>query len=235
LIIDFKFKDKYVVVVGGGSEAFSKIKNFLDAGARILVVSRNFSSGIMDLHEKNKITLLNLEIEDGEAFVKQLNPKPDLLAVATSDHKLNASLADCAKQEGFMVYVADDPAISDFILPAVSKVGDVRITVSTGGKSPAMAKTLRERIERLITHEDLRHIELQEYMRSVLKQQVAEQKTRKKILYKILEDKHVNELLKQDKLDEAKKEAVMIMEKLKVKDDQNYGGNDNDVSNRENA
>jgi len=220
LIIDFKFEGKYVVMVGGGSEAFSKVQNFLDAGSKILVISRNFSRGILNLHAKKKIDLLKTEIEEGGAFVKLLNPKPDLLAVATSDHKLNAKLAECAKSEGFMVYVADNPAISDFILPAVSKIGEVRIAVSTGGKSPAMAKTLRERIERLITQKDLLHIELQDHMRTVLKVQVAEQKTRKRILYKILEDERVNELLKEGKLDKAKKEAMRIMEKSTVEDDQ---------------
>jgi precorrin-2 dehydrogenase/sirohydrochlorin ferrochelatase len=221
LIIDFKFEGKYVTMVGGGSEAFSKVQNFLDAGTKILVVSRNFSKGILALHEENKIDLLKTEIKDGEAFVKQLNPKPDLLAVATSDYKLNAKLASCAKAEGFMVYVADNPAISDFILPAVSKIGDVRITVSTGGKSPAMAKTLRERIERLVTPEDLLHIELQEHMRAVLKQQVAEQKTRKGILYTILKDERVNAYLKEGKLAKARTEAMKIMEKLKIETDRN--------------
>jgi precorrin-2 dehydrogenase/sirohydrochlorin ferrochelatase len=208
-------------MVGGGSEALSKIQSFLDAGSRVLVVSRNFSSGILNLHEKGKIDLLKSEIKEGEKFVKQLNPKPDLLAVATSNHELNARLAGCAKSEGFMVYVADNPAISDFILPAVSKIGEVRIAVSTGGKSPAMAKTLRERIERLVTRQDLLHIELQNHMRTVLKRQVSEQKTRKRILYAILEDERVNALLKEGKIDKAKKEAMIIMEKLKVGDKQN--------------
>jgi precorrin-2 dehydrogenase/sirohydrochlorin ferrochelatase len=115
-----------------------------------------------------------------------------------------------------MVYVADDPAISDFILPAVSKIGEVRITVSTGGRSPAMAKTLRERIERLITQQDLLHIELQEHMRAVLKKRVGEQKARKRILYTILEDEQVNELLKEGNLDKAKKEAMKIMKEAIV-------------------
>jgi precorrin-2 dehydrogenase/sirohydrochlorin ferrochelatase len=224
LIIDFKFEGKYVVMVGGGSEAFSKIQSFLDAGSRVLVVSRNFSSGILNLHEKGKIDLLKSEIKEGENFVKQLNPKPDLLAIATSNHDLNARLAGCAKSEGFMVYVADNPAISDFILPAVSKIGEVRIAVSTGGKSPAMAKTLRERIERLVTRQDLLHIELQNYMRNVLKRQVSEQKIRKRILYTILEDKRVNALLKEGKIDKAKKEAMIIMERLKVRDKRNPQG-----------
>ena len=216
MIVDFRFEGKKVVLVGGGLEAFSKVQNFLDAGSEILVVSRNFSSGILDLHEKNKINLLRSEINDGEVFVQRLNPKPDLLAIATSDHNLNAKLADSAKKTGIMVYVADNPAISDFILPAVSKIGEVRITISTGGKSPAMAKTLRQRIERLITPEDLLSIELQEHMRAALKQQVAEQKARKKILYRILEDKKVNDLLSLGKLDEAEEEAMSIMEKLKL-------------------
>ena len=216
MIIDFRFEGKKVVLVGGGLEAFSKVQNFLYSGSEILVVSRNFSSGILDLHEKSKIDLLRSEIIDGETFVQRLNPKPDLLAIATSDHNLNAKLADSAKKTGIMVYVADNPAISDFILPAVSKIGEVRITISTGGKSPAMAKTLRQRIERLITQEDLLSIELQEHMRAALKQQVTEQKARKKILYRILEDKKVNDLLSLGKLDEAEEEAMSIMEKLKL-------------------
>jgi len=211
VIIDFKFEGKYVAMVGGGSEAFSKVQSFLDAGSKVLVISRNFSKGLLDLHADKRIALFKTEIKDGEAFVKQLNPKPDLLAVATNDHKLNAKLAQCAKKEGFMVYVADNPALSDFILPAVSKIGEVRIAVSTGGKSPAMAKTLRERIERLITQQDLLQIELQDYMRRVLKERVTEQKTRKRILYTILEDEPVNTLLKEGKLEKAKREAMEIM------------------------
>ena len=50
-----------------------------------------------------------------------------------------------------MVYSVDDPAQSDFILPAVAHVGDVKIAVSTSGKSPAMARALRERIEKMVT------------------------------------------------------------------------------------
>jgi precorrin-2 dehydrogenase/sirohydrochlorin ferrochelatase len=167
------------------------------------------------------IDLQKAEINDGKSFVNQLNPKPDLLAVATSNHKLNAQLATCAKSEGLMVYVADNPAISDFILPAVSKIGEVRIALSTGGKSPAMAKTLRKRIERLITKEDLLHIELQEYLRAILKREISEQKFRKKILYEVLEDKGINELLKRAKMNKAKKEALTIMERLRAEENQN--------------
>ena len=216
MIIDFKFDGKYVVIVGGGTEAYKKTLRFLDSGSKILVASKTFTSGIKKLHQEKKINLLKANIKNGETFFNQLNPKPDLLAVATNDQKLNVQLSKSARSAGCMVYVADNPSISDFILPAVAKIGEVRIAMSTGGKSPAMAKVLRQRVERLITQEDLLQIKLQNYMRTILKQQISDQKLRKKILYKILKDEHVKKLLKASKLDEAQRVARKIMEGFRV-------------------
>jgi len=219
LIIDFKFDGKYVVIVGGGTEAYKKTLSFLDAGSKILVVSRTFTSGIKKLHQEKKINLLKADIKNGEVFFNQLNPKPDLLAVATNDQKLNVQLSKRARSAGCMVYVADNPSISDFILPAVAKIDDVRIAMSTGGKSPAMAKVLRQRVERLITQEDLLQIKLQNYMRAILKQRISDQKVRKKILYKILNDEHVKKLLRNDELNEAQRVALTIMESFWVNEE----------------
>jgi len=216
LIIDFKFDGKYVVIVGGGTEAYKKTLSFLDAGSKILVASRTFTGGIKKLHQEKKINLLKADIKNGETFFNQLNPKPDLLAVATNDQKLNVQLSKRARSAGCMVYVADNPSISDFIFPAVAKIGEVRIAISTGGKSPAMAKVLRQRVERLIIQEDLLQIKLQNYMRTILKQQISDQKLRKKILYKILKDEHVKKLLRNGKLDEAQRAARKIMQGLRV-------------------
>ncbi len=216
MIVDFKFDGKYVVIVGGGTEAYKKTLSFLDAGSKILVASRTFTSGIKKLHQEKKINLLKADIKNGETFFNQLNPKPDLLAVATNDQKLNVQLSKRARSAGCMVYVADNPSISDFILPAVAKIGEVRIAMSTGGRSPAMAKVLRQRVERLITQEDLLQIKLQNYTRAILKQRFSDQKVRKKILYKILKDEHVKKLLRNGKLDETQRVALTIMESFRV-------------------
>ena len=150
MLIDLKLDGKTIIVVGGGSESYRKTQSFVDSGAKIWVISKDFSSGIQKLGEEKKVALLKTEIKDAKAFVDSLNPKPDMLLAVTDDSKLNLELVKAAKSVGCMVYSVDNPALSDFILPAVAQIGDVKIAVSTSGKSPAMANALRERIEQLI-------------------------------------------------------------------------------------
>jgi precorrin-2 dehydrogenase/sirohydrochlorin ferrochelatase len=212
LLVDLHFKGKYVVIVGGGSESYRKTPTFVEAGAKILVVSKTFSDGIKKLHATGKLELLEAEVKDAKAFVKNLKPKPDLLVAVTNDHALNAALIQHAKSAGCMVYAVDNPAASDFILPAIAKVGEVRIAISTTGKSPAMARALRQRIEKLITQEDLLQIKLQTYARAVLKKRIFDQKVRRKVLYEVLKDEEIKRFLKEGKFEEAKEKALKILE-----------------------
>jgi precorrin-2 dehydrogenase/sirohydrochlorin ferrochelatase len=223
MIVDLKFDGKYIVIVGGGKEAYRKTLTFLNAGSKILIASRTFSSGIEKLHRMKRINLLKTDIKDAEVFISQLNPKPDLLVAVTNDHNLNVQLAKHAKSAGCMIYVVDNPWISDFILPALATVGDVKIAISTSGKSPAVARVLRQRIEKMITREDLLQIKLQDYARAVLKQRILEQEVRKKALYKILKDDNVNRLLKEEKFDEARELAMKIIESF-LKNHKNHKG-----------
>ena len=213
MLIDLKLDGKTVIVVGGGSEGYRKTQNFVDSGAKIWVISKAFSSGIQKLHEAKKVALLKTEIQDAKAFVDSLNPKPDVLLAVTNDPKLNLELVKAAKSTGCMVYSVDNPALSDFILPAVAKVGEVKIAVSTSGKSPVMARVLRQRIEKMITPEDLLEIQLQSHVRSILKKQVSDPKVRTKMLYAILNNDNIKQVLREGKLCEAQEIAMKILQK----------------------
>ncbi len=217
MFIDLKLESKTVVVVGGGAEAYRKTQSFLDSGAVIWVISKTFSDGIEKLSKERKIILLKTEIKDGTTFVDCLNPKPDVLLAATNDSKLNAKLVSAAKARGCMVYAVDNPALSDFILPAIAKVGDVKISVSTGGKSPAMARVIRERIEKLVKPEDLLAIELQACMREILKEQVSDVKARRKLLYEILNNSNIKKALCEGQLEEAQDLAMKLIDKREMK------------------
>ncbi len=200
-------------MVGGGSESYRKIQNFLDSGAKIWVISREFSTGIEKLSEEKKVALLKTVVHDAKAFVESLNPKPDLFLAVTNDSKLNLELVKEAKSAGCMVYSVDNPVLSDFIFPAVAHVGDVKIAVSTSGRSPAMAKALRERIEQLIQPEDLLEIELQNHIRSILKEQINDPKLRSKMLNEILNNHNIKQVLKEGKLSEAQELALKLIKK----------------------
>lgn len=57
-------------------------------------------------------------------------------------------LADRARATGVLSWVEDQIALCDFYLPAIVKRGDLTIAIGTGGKSPTLARTLREKFER---------------------------------------------------------------------------------------
>ncbi|MEM2099520.1 MAG: bifunctional precorrin-2 dehydrogenase/sirohydrochlorin ferrochelatase [Candidatus Bathyarchaeia archaeon] len=212
MLVDLKLNGKQIIVVGGGSEAYRKALNFVNSGAEILFVSKSFSENIKSLSHSCGASLLITEVHDAATFIGSLQPKPDLLVAATNDKDLNTQLVYQAKKLGCLAYSVDNPSISDFSLPAVTKVGDVQIAVSTSGKSPAMARTLRKRIAHMIKEEDLLKINLQAFARSILKEQVYSQKVRRQLLYELLNHDKIMVLLKGKKLDEAQKMTVKILE-----------------------
>jgi precorrin-2 dehydrogenase / sirohydrochlorin ferrochelatase len=216
LLIDLKLDGKTVIVAGGGSESYRKTQSFVDCGAKIWVVSKQFSSGIQKLAEAKKVALVKTEIKDAKVFVDSLNPKPDIFLAVTNNSELNLELVKAAKFAGCMVYSVDNPALSDFILPAVAHVGEVKIAVSTSGKSPAMARVLRERIEKMVTPEDLLEIELQSQVRSFLKARVTDPKRRSKLLSEILNNDKIKQVLKEGTLCEAQEIAMKLIKKMEA-------------------
>jgi precorrin-2 dehydrogenase/sirohydrochlorin ferrochelatase len=213
VLIDLKLDGKTIMVVGGGSEAYRKLQSVLDSGAKIWVISRDFSAEVQKLGEEKRVALLKTGIKDAQAFIDSLNPKPYILLAATNDINLNLGLVKAAKYYGCMVYSVDNPTLSDFILPAVAHVGDVKVAVSTSGKSPAVAKALRERIEKLVTSQDLLEIELQEKARSALKTTVSDPEERSKILYEIFNSVGIKKALSEGKLAEAEDLAMKLINK----------------------
>ena len=104
-----------------------------------------------------------------------------------------------------MAYASDDPESSDFSHPSVINIKDtVQITISTGSKSPAMAREIRMRAEKylneLVTSEDVAQINLQQEARIAAKKAIPDQNTRKKYLYAVMRDSEVTRLIKQDRV-----------------------------------
>jgi len=139
--ISLDISNKRCAVVGGGEVAERKVRRLLDCGARVTVVGKKLSPNLRALREARKI--------EHVASDYKAEHMDDLFLVigATDSSRVNRRVYRDAKQKGILVNVVDDPEHCDFILPSLLERGDLTIAVSTGGKSPALAKKLRMELE----------------------------------------------------------------------------------------
>ena len=206
MIVDLHLKGNLVIVVGAGNEGMKKVKSLLTQDCRILVISNNSNPQVDSLVKSKKIKFKKLKLVNANFLAKY---KPYLVMATTNDKELNQKIVHKAKKMNCYVYASDDPEFSDFAHPSVINIEDtVQIAISTGGKSPAMARKLKIKSEKffrsLITKNDLAEIKLQKFARDIAKQKLDTPIERKKFLYGILNDKHVKELLKDEKYNSAK-------------------------------
>lgn len=134
-------RDKKCVIVGGGEVAARKAERLLDCGAKVFVISPKISPAIAALKEKNIISHIDAR------YSGDLINGASLVIGATDDEKTNAAISLDARNKGIPVNIVDDPQKCDFILPSIVQRGDLTITIGTGGKSPALARHLREELE----------------------------------------------------------------------------------------
>ena len=126
------------VVVGGGNVAERKVERLLDCGARVEVVGKSLTPLLAAWNGEGKVVHRDADYEDSclvGAF---------LVIGATDDGAVNGRVATDARALGIPVNIVDDPARCDFILPSIVERGDLSIAVSTGGRSPALAKNSGE-------------------------------------------------------------------------------------------
>jgi siroheme synthase-like protein len=133
------------VVVGGGTVAARKIQGLLASGADVLVVAPELGPELATLAERGAMRV------ERRAFMPS-DLDDALLAFATTDDRaVNESVAQAARARGTLVNVADDPVACDFTVPSVVRRGDVTVAISTGGRSPAFARFLREQLQVWLT------------------------------------------------------------------------------------
>lgn len=202
LLIDILLEGEKALVVGGGRVGERKVLQLLDAGADVTVMSKGFTKKLLELGRDGRVKVDEVAVEEG--FISSLKFKPKVVILSLNDKRLNMSMAEEAKSIGALVCVVDDPSVSDFAMPAIAKVGDVRVGVSTEGSSPAMAGIIRRRVEKMITRGDVLQVELQKYARRLAKKHLPTHDERRRVLRSIIDNVEVNRLLKDERLGEAR-------------------------------
>lgn len=131
------------LVVGGGKVAERKIERLLACGARVEVVGKVLTPALVALKEIGRIVHHETDYEG--ALIRGAF----LVIGATDNDAVNGRIAEDARALGILVNIVDEPARCDFVLPSIVEQGDLSIAVSTGGKSPALAKKLRIELDAL--------------------------------------------------------------------------------------
>lgn len=216
MIIDFHLKGELVIIVGAGAEGLRKINSLLTQDCKILVLSDSINPKIKMYVERKKIQFKKVKLNDVSFLSKY---KPRIVMATTNDKGLNRKIVKKAKSMKCVAYASDDPEISDFAHPSVINIEDtVQIAVSTRGKSPIMARKIKNQAEKIfkktITREDVLQIKLQDSIREESKRKISTQKERKKYLYAVLNDKQIKQLIKDNKLRMAQARAMILLKGL---------------------
>ena len=135
-----------VLIIGGGNVAHEKLHFLLKSSpnAQVELVSEAFSSEIKALAKQHNIVCIQ----------RPFNPlyirNKHIVISATDNMDVNLDVYRHCKQMGVLVNVADNPKYCDFYLGGIVTKGHVKIAISTNGKSPTMAKRLRQYFEDVI-------------------------------------------------------------------------------------
>jgi precorrin-2 dehydrogenase/sirohydrochlorin ferrochelatase len=183
---------KRVVVIGGGEVAERKIESLLAAGASITLISPDVTSRLHSLSQQSRIDLRQRPYASGDC------EGADLVFSATDDGALSAALFRDAHTAGALVNTADQPALCDFIMPAVLRQGDITVAVSTGGKSPGLAARLRDKISQVIGPEYARLAELLARIRPEIQRRIPDVEKRKALHHRILNSDIIERLKRND-------------------------------------
>jgi precorrin-2 dehydrogenase/sirohydrochlorin ferrochelatase len=139
-----KLEELETLLVGGGNVALEKLSALLKSSpaAGITIVAPEIQTAIRDLAASNK----KVRLVQRNFRVRDLQQK-DLVILATDDKSLHERIRLLARKRRMLINVADTPALCDFYLGSVVTKGNIKIGISTNGKSPTIAKRMREFFE----------------------------------------------------------------------------------------
>ena len=137
-------ENRNVVIIGGGNVCARKAETMMNYGARVTIVSPEFTDEIERWAHDGQLQLRRKKYDESDL------EGANVVIASTDDESINTKIAADSRRRRIPVNVVDVTHLCEFIVPAIIEKGSVQIAVSTGGKSPALARTLKEDLHRLI-------------------------------------------------------------------------------------
>jgi precorrin-2 dehydrogenase/sirohydrochlorin ferrochelatase len=163
--IFLKLHNLNVLIVGGGNVGLEKLSFMLKSSpnANVEVVAPKFLPELEALVEKHPSVKLTQA-----KFKKKMLKKRNLVIACTDDLKVNKRVYELSRKRYLICNIADTPDLCDYYLGGIVTKGNVKIAISTNGKSPTTAKRLREFFEEVIPEDINKMVEnLNEYRKTL--------------------------------------------------------------------
>jgi len=163
--IFLKLHNINVLIVGGGNVGLEKLSFMLKSSpnANVEVVATKFLPELEALAKNHpSVTLTKAK------FKKKMLKERHMVIACTDDLKVNKRVYDLSRKRYLICNIADTPPLCDYYLGGIVTKGNVKIAISTNGKSPTTAKRLREFFEEVIPEDVNKMVEnLNEYRKTL--------------------------------------------------------------------
>lgn len=183
---------KSCAVVGGGEVAYRKAQRLLQCGAHVKVVSRILSPDLEDLKARGEITHID------EQYAPEHLASVFMVIGATDSREVNEQIFRDARAGNVLVNIVDVPERCDFILPSIVERGDLAVAVSTGGKSPALARHLRQELEGIFGTEYETYLKIMGEIREIVLARGRSSAENRKIFESFVQSDMLNLIRKKD-------------------------------------
>lgn len=151
-------ENREVLIIGGGNVCARKAETMMKYGARVTIVSPEFTEEIEQWAREGCLALKRKRYDHSDLA------GANIVIASTDDQTVNEQIAHDCRSRKIPVNVVDVTPLCEFIIPAIVESGAIQIAVSTGGKSPAVARTLKEDLAKMIGSE---YAELNEVLGSL--------------------------------------------------------------------
>ncbi|TQM46846.1 siroheme synthase-like protein [Arcticibacter tournemirensis] len=160
-----KLENLDLLLVGGGYVALEKLSALLanSPQARIRLVATEISRDVKDIVIKHGIPYEERAFRPGDL------EGIDLVIIAINDKAASTAIHACCKEKRILTNVADKPQYCDFYLSSIVQKGNLKIAISTNGKSPTIAKRVKEVLNDTFPDEIENVLDNMEKIRNTLK------------------------------------------------------------------
>jgi siroheme synthase-like protein len=193
------------VVVGGGRIAARKVTALIEAGACPVVISPALCEPLRCQAQRGEVQVIERSYRPGDLRGARF------AIAATDDPAVNEAVWREAESLGCLVNVVDDPAHCTFYVPAIVRRGELTISISTGGNSPALARRLREALEAQFDAGYEPFLSLLGELRPLVQERITES-ARRKALWTALLDSEILDLFRQGAHHAARQRAFEIVD-----------------------